>query len=133
MSITIPEPDDPRILRDVALDGYRLTTWETGRRCSTGQNLIGFAFYEPGATVPLFLGEDYGCSPMDCIDSDACLRGLLGFLTLRPGDTDSEYFEKYTPEQLAWCIAEAEALAFWSFGPDDYEETPPAFTDWVSP
>ena len=28
---------------------------------------------------------------------------LLCFLTLKPGDTDKEYFEKYTPEQLEWA------------------------------
>lgn len=36
------------------------------------------------------------------VDSDDCLRGILGFLTLRPGDTDLEYFEHYTEEQLGY-------------------------------
>ena len=28
---------------------------------------------------------------------------FLSFLVLRPGDTDKEYFEKYTEQQLTWC------------------------------
>ncbi len=35
----------------------------------------------------------------------------MGFLTLRPGDTDPDYFEDYTPEQHAYCDAHAEALS----------------------
>ena len=31
--------------------------------------------------------------------------GLLAFLTLQPGDTDEEYFENYTPAQLAWATS----------------------------
>ncbi len=134
MPIAIPDPDDPRILRDVALDGYRLTTWDTGRHCQTGQRLIGYAFYEPGATVPLFSGEEFGCAPADCIDSDACLRGILGFLTLRPGDTDREYFDAYTPAQLEWAKhGDAEELSLWTLEAQEGDEyPPPAFVDWNS-
>ncbi len=51
----------------------------------------------------LFEGEDYGCSPGIAIDSQGALIGLLAFLTLKPGDTDREYFEDYTDEQLAFA------------------------------
>lgn len=37
-------------------------------------------------------------------------RPLLGFLTLRPGDTDREYFDKYTPAQLEYANQHAETL-----------------------
>lgn len=38
---------------------------------------------------------------------------LLGFLTLRPGDTDEEYFDSYTPEQLEWVQSDsAEELRY---------------------
>ena len=59
----------------------------------------------------LFEGEDFGCSPMHAIDSDETLAGIMGFLTLRPGDTDPEYFEGYTEAQLDYCSQHAEALA----------------------
>ncbi len=61
-------------------------------------------------TSVLFEGEDFGNSPMHAIDSDATVGSLMGFLTLRPGDTDADYFDAYTPEQLAYCAHHAEAL-----------------------
>jgi hypothetical protein len=48
---------------------------------------------------------------MYAIDSDKAVGSLMGFLTLRPGDTDSEYFESYTPEQMHFAETHAEALA----------------------
>jgi hypothetical protein len=65
----------------------------------------------PRTRTVLFTGTDYGCSPLHSIDGDGSIAGLLGFLTLRPGDTDAEYFEAYTPEQLAYCDEHAETLA----------------------
>ena len=51
----------------------------------------------------LFEGTDFRPSPMfDEVSREAAV-GLLGFLTLRPGDTDDEYFDKYTEEQLSWA------------------------------
>lgn len=112
------------ILRDVYLGdtGYRLTTWETGKRARTGQWLLGYLFRGPDGTV-LFSGDDYGVSPMDAIDSDRALRGLLSFLTLQPGDTDDEYFAKYDARQMAFANREAEALQSW--GMDDEAEYAP--------
>ncbi len=62
-------------------------------------------------TTVLFEGEDFGCSPMHGIDSDATVAAIMAFLTLRPGDTDPEYFADYTPEQLAYCSEHAETLS----------------------
>jgi hypothetical protein len=118
------------ILRDVNVDGYRLITWDTPNRCSTGQWQIGYAFYEPGNEDPLFIGEDCGVSPMHTVDSDEALRALLGFLTLKPGDTDQEYFDAYTPRQLAWCKSKAEELQEWGFEQTDSEDPLPEFRDW---
>ena len=74
--------------------GYRLAMKENGK--------------EP---VVLFQGEDYGYSPLHATDSDACIAGIMNFLTLRPGDTDREYFDEYTQEQLDYCCHHAEALS----------------------
>jgi len=62
-------------------------------------------------SIIMFKGEDYGCSPLHAIDSDASVKGLMNFLTLRPGDTDWEYFSTYTPGQIAYCSNHAEALS----------------------
>jgi hypothetical protein len=120
IGISIPDLDDPRMLRHVSCDGYILLMWDLdGRTKSTGQYVLGYAFYAPGAAEPLFLGEDYGCSPMDAIDSNESVRCLLTFLTLRPGDTDREYFEDYTPEQMAFAEGDAERISMFALEPDD--------------
>lgn len=125
---------DRDYLRQVEVDGYALRTWQTGKRYATGQERLGYEFVTPEGIV-LFHGEDFGCSPMDCIDSDAALRGILGFLTLKPGDTDDDdYFANYTPEQMAFAEGDdVEYLSLWSIEPDDdYEQ--PAFVnldDWI--
>jgi hypothetical protein len=64
-----------------------------------------------GSKVVLFEGEDYCPSPSTAIDSDASIAGLLGFLTLHPGDTDREYFAEYTKAQLEFCEHHAEILS----------------------
>lgn len=48
----------------------------------------------------LFSGLDYSPSPMQSPDSLDSLIGLLGFLTVKEGDTDDEYFKDYTDDQL---------------------------------
>ncbi len=82
--------------------GYKLTMHDrfTGPGCGTR--------YQKHDV--LFEGEDFGCSPLHSIDGDACVESLMSFLCLRPGDTDAEYFDKHTPEQLAFASEHAEAL-----------------------
>lgn len=124
MSITIPSLTADCTLRNVTFSScltdvadHRLHTWEVGTRFSTGQRHIGYAFYASGDTTPLFVGEDFGCAPSDAIDSDACLCGILLFLCLKPGDTDSEYFEAYTHAQHAWAASCAcETLSLIPYG-----------------
>jgi len=90
--------------------------WDTGRRDSRGQTLIVYrlkAKYpdsrEPA--VSLFEGNDFAGSPLHADDSNETVKALMNFLTLRPGDTDADYFAKYTPLQLAYCSDYAESLA----------------------
>jgi hypothetical protein len=52
----------------------------------------------------LFEGSDYRPSPLHRTTEERALC-LLAFLTLQPGDTDEEYFENYTPAQLAWATS----------------------------
>lgn len=88
----------PESLRHVRLEtGYSLRTWDTGRTRG-GRTCIGYELRDP-AGVELFRGDDFRPSPMHADDADATLRALLGFLTLRPGDTDREYFADYTDRQ----------------------------------
>jgi len=119
-------------LRDVNVDGYRLQTWDTGRSVAHGpQHAIAYRFTAPDGVV-LFESENFGCSPRDCIDSDACLRGLIGFLTCRPGDVEPAYFQDYTEAQLAFCDGDAEQLQTWGMERQDSAECPPPkFIEWA--
>lgn len=92
---------------------FRLTVWDAHRRDSYGKSILGYRLKlcEPGTVLVVFEGEDFGCSPMHGIDSDETIAGLMGFLTCRPGDTDSKYFANYTPAQLEFCTQHAESLS----------------------
>jgi hypothetical protein len=49
----------------------------------------------------LFDGSDFS-TPLNPSD-DRVIKDLLGFLTLKPGDTDDEYFSSYTEAQMEWA------------------------------
>ena len=123
------------LLRSIRLTPYRkelrtmpsftLRTFDTGRTDSYGKCILAYEFRMRDRvrhrSTLLFEGADYHCAPGDPIDSDASLRGLLTFLTLRPGDTDAEWFERYTPAQLDYANAHAEAVCcevYARFGED---------------
>lgn len=120
---------DNDLLRDVDVEGHRLQMWYAGQ--SGGRDHIHYKFSDPKGTV-LFEGSDYSPSPMTAIDSDEAVRGLLGFLTLKPGDTDDEYFEKYTDEQKSFADSSAEGLSMWGMDPqdDDEDDYYHHFKDW---
>jgi hypothetical protein len=98
---------------------FSLTMWDTGEEWD-GKWLLGYRLtmterlsQHPRDVIRtvVFEGEDFGCSPQHGIDSDASVAALMGFLTLRPGDTDADYFANYTLAQRDYCALHAEALA----------------------
>lgn len=136
-TVRIPSNDDRNHLRHVRLEGFTLRTWDTGRTCSTWQSMIGYAFYAPDAEergeAPIFCGEDCGVAPSHAIDSDAALWGLLAFLTLRPGDTDSEYFDGYTAAQRAFAEGHAENLGLYVYEAENARDLAREHEDFVMP
>lgn len=108
-------------IRDINLDGYRLELFDLSRSDSDGKSILGYTFTGKDG-IPLFDGEDFHCAPLDAIDSDETVRSLLGFLTLRPGDTDREYFEDYTPEQMAFAQGDAEGLSVYAMELENEEQ-----------
>ena len=91
---------------------FRLVLWDT-HQTDCGKCVLGYCLtmHCRRGRVVLFEGEDFCASPLHAIDSDETIAGLMGFLTLRPGDTDPEYFADYTTEQLDYCSQHAEALS----------------------
>jgi hypothetical protein len=110
-------------------DGFRLRLWDTGHRLdasSVGRGkpvlryeLVDSEFDEQ----PVFQGDDFAVSPLHVVDSDEALGGLLSFLSLQPGDTDDEYFDRYDARQRRWLeTGRAESLGIIAFD----LENPPA-------
>lgn len=91
---------------------FILQLWDGNSTDSAGRFCVGYqlTMYPGGGKMPvrLFRGEDFHCH--HAIDSDGAVEGIMSFLTLRPGDTDAEYFAGYDADQLAYCAAHAETL-----------------------
>jgi len=77
---------------------YKMTLKATGERGEFGKAQIAYTFKTPEGKV-LFQGNDFYNPEYVPEDKDSAIS-LLGFLTLKPGDTDQDYFKDYTPEQL---------------------------------
>lgn len=117
-------------------EGFRVDLYDTGTLHHDGpQQRLAYVFRQDGNVI--FRGADYGCSPMHAIDSAESVSALLGFLSLRPGDTDAEYFADYTPDQCAWRDEYAETLGLYALDDDEtraevatgmfYDEPEPAY------
>ena len=108
--------EDYTSLRHIKIDisGAEITlqTWETVTRFNTGQYKLRYELTCNGKVI--FSGDDYGCAPSEAVDSDESLRGLLGFLSLQPGDTDDEYFDDYTKDQMAFAESYGEELSLYA-------------------
>ncbi len=100
-------------IREWASGPFSLSLRDTGRTDSRGCSVLGYELRHEGAVV--FEGEDFRGSPLHADDSDATVAAILSFLSLKPGDTDREYFESYSPEQLEWADLHGEELAFLAF------------------
>jgi hypothetical protein len=119
-------------LRTVHLKPYRkgmgptftLRMWDTGRTGEYGRSYLAYELRQHdsgGKTTVLFEGDDFSPSPSHAIDGNDSVSGLLGFLTLQPGDTDRDYFERYTDAQMAYAETHAESLnmeRIYRFGED---------------
>lgn len=83
-------------------DGYTLSLESTNNLDKLGHEMVRYEFKNPSGEI-LFSGEDFGASPLHDATGLESAKGLLGFLTLKPGDTDAEYFDGYTEKQLEFC------------------------------
>lgn len=92
---------------------FTLHLWDTHQRDEYGKFVLAYQLlmHESGKTTVIFEGADYCCASGFTVDSNVAVEGIMGFLTLRPGDTDDEYFENYTQIQKDFCENYAEDLA----------------------
>ena len=92
---------------------FKLELFDTGRCDWRGQSRLAYTFCDAGKVI--FEGADFASSPLHADDSSQTVAALLSFLALRPGDTDREYFDRYTPEQLDWARANGEQLSLLAY------------------
>ena len=127
---------DDQLLRDLRLDApfiadendFRLIMWDTYRGDRRGCSYVGYCLMHGDAVI--FEDEDYSPGPMSGIDSDDSVRSLIGFLSLQKGDTDDEYFEKYTTAQLEFSETYGENLSMYGVEDDDGGYSEP-LNDWT--
>lgn len=100
---------------------FHLWTLDCGPS-ATGKHRIGYVFKayrwtsmggkrNRSVSETVFADCDFYCAPQHPIDSDACIRSLMNFLTLRPGDTDADYFANYSEAQRDFADMDAEAVS----------------------
>lgn len=109
---------------------FRLFVWESEQGWNKPQTRIKYIFqfydqnYEFSHRIEywprheqwttIFSGEDFGLAPQHDPDSDTCIAALLSFLSLRPGDTDRDYFANYTSRQLSFAQTYGETLSVYA-------------------
>ena len=122
------EGDDPvyepemgcEFLRTWQEGNFLLRLWDTNRVDSYHKSVLAYELYYSGELI--FQGADFCCSPMHAVDSDQCLGGILTFLSLRPGDVDSKYFDSYTPKQMEFARSHGEELSYLAMELEEKEE-----------
>ena len=111
-------------VRTVRLSPYRkgmgptftLELYDLNQSDSAGRFAVGYKLTEkrPGQkrSRVLFECKDPVCAVFvhSAVDSDETVENVLTWLTLRPGDTDAEWFESYSRDQLDFANSDAEAL-----------------------
>lgn len=99
--------------------GFVLAMWKHSYR--DGRTYIRYKLWDSGRLI--FRGTDYSPSPMHCIDGDLSVAGLLAFLSVGKGDTDSDYFREYTRAQIEWRdSARREELSYLQFEMEERAE-----------
>lgn len=90
---------------------------EIGGDGRTGDGRIRYVYRLSRCERTIFEGHDFcsgsGAAPVAALLGHAA-GCLLGFLTMRPGDVESDYFHEYTAEQCAWRDAFAEELSTYA-------------------
>ena len=99
-----------KYLRDINVDGYSLTIWDTGRR-NQGKHVLGYELKD-GNTTTIFNAEDFDVASLPVTDD--MVRTLLHYLTLQESEAAASYFAKYTSRQRRFRDKEApDLLVCW--------------------
>ena len=109
---TVPGYISARLMAAYDFDFGHTLHLHAEQRDGFGRIVYSYVFERDG--VVIFEGSDFRSGCGDSVNYATAARALLGFLTLREGDTDSDYFDRYTPEQLAWRDEYAKGLSIYA-------------------
>lgn len=90
---------------------FTLHLYDVHNSDDAGRWGVGFVFKEGRRVVFSALTSETAAYGHHTVDGDDAVKNVMGWITLKPGDTDDEFFAKYTPEQLAFVRAHAEILS----------------------
>ncbi|GAA4491523.1 hypothetical protein GCM10023191_025660 [Actinoallomurus oryzae] len=83
----------------------------------TDDGRIRYAYHLSRKGCTIFEGRDFcsGSNAKPTVEALSHAAGcLLGFLTVRPGDVEEDYFAEYTFQQLSWRDEFAEELSIYA-------------------
>ncbi len=59
----------------------------------------------------IFDPDHFAIGMPGCVDDDSAKASVLGWMSVKPGDTDAEFFDDFTPEQLEFVEHYGEELS----------------------
>ena len=77
-----------------------------------GKRRLSYSLKYKGEEI--FAGTEFFIPEAWAVDSDHTMAALLGHLSVKPGDTDVEHFDLYSPEQLEFVERFGDLLSEWS-------------------
>lgn len=100
---------------------FRVEIWDTFTRDYRGcSNLIARLYMYEGGKRTHVLDQRFAMGVFQTDDGDAAMQAAITGVAMKPGDTDSEFFEGYTEAQLDVVKEHGESLALVAY--DRYGE-----------
>lgn len=109
---TVPGYISARLMAAYDFDFGHTLHLHAEQRDGFGRIVYSYVLERDG--VVIFEGSDFRSGCGAAVNYAEAARSLMGFLTLREGDTDADYFDRYTPEQLAWRDEYAKGLSIYA-------------------
>jgi hypothetical protein len=91
-------------------DVFKLEIEDTCESDSDGKPKVSYTLYNSANEI-IFSGSDIYAPCGSEVLTVATFKTVMGFLTLRLGDTDKDYFDEYTPAQIEFRDTHAEYLS----------------------
>lgn len=110
-----PQMDESQLLRRIrtrTVGGIVTVSVYDAGPTEAGRHRIGYVCERDHTEI--FRGADIGVPAGRAVDSDYVVAAVTDFLSLRPGDTDPEFFDDYNEAQSDFAAACGEELALYA-------------------